>query len=122
IAVKFPSLDFQSENPLAQCINVVVDSNKITRQIVTDSTEPGLFRVISVPARAHRTELRPEVEDGNTDSNSADQVMSIIVKVGNIKRRTMKIHGRVKPIIFEPVVLLGLLYSCNLGFKRRMLS
>src|SRR5712692_9706775 len=81
IAVELPDLSLKSENPFAQRIDFLVDSDELTGQIVSNSAQASLLRVIRVPARAHRVKLRPEVEDRNVDSDSADPFVSIVVEI-----------------------------------------
>src|SRR4029453_5126189 len=114
IAVEFPRFSLQPEDAFARFIDFPVDFDEITGQVIANSAQASLFRGISIPACAHRIEVRAEVQDWDTNRHSTDQVMSVSVKIGDIQAGTMQSHRWIKTIIFQPVILLCLIDICEL--------
>jgi len=86
IPVEFPGLYPQVKNPFAHCIDFPINSDEITGQIIANSAQLGLLRVVSVPARARSIKLGPEVKDRDVDSDSTDKEVGIAAKIADIDR------------------------------------
>ena len=102
------------EDAFARFIDFPVGFDEITREVIANSAQASLFRGISIPACAHSVELRSEVPNRDADSDSADQVMSVSVKIGDIQPGTMQSHRWIEAIIFQPIILLCLIDVCEL--------
>src|SRR5438128_698912 len=120
IAVEFPNLSLEPENIFARGIDLLVDTDDLTGQVVSNSTEASLLRAVGVFPRTDRGALRSEVEDWNIDGDSSDQNVSIIFEIADVERRSVQIHRGIESKTLQAIILLCLLDIRQLDLERRM--
>ena len=86
IAIEFSNLSLEPENFFTRGIDLLVDNDDLTGQVVSNSTKASLLRAVGVLPRADRSALRSEVEDWNIDGDSTDQKVSIIFEIADVER------------------------------------